>query len=90
MSAKLLTDPPSLMRFTIDDHDVFGAFSLTMYLAISGGADELVPLKELATSTPYSQEYLSLRARQGALDAAKIGGVWHSSRRAVARYVEGL
>lgn len=64
--------------------------SLTLYLAISGGADELVPLKELATSTPYSQEYLSLRARQGALDAAKIGGVWHSSRRAVARYVEDL
>ena len=64
--------------------------SLTLYLAISGGADELVPLKELATSTPYSQEYLSLRARQGALDAVKIGGVWHSSRRAVARYVEDL
>ena len=64
--------------------------SLTLYLAISGGADELVPLKELATSTPYSQEYLSLRARQDALDAVKIGGVWHSSRRAVARYVGGL
>ena len=64
--------------------------SLTLYLAISGGADELVPLKELATSTSYSQEYLSLRARQGALDAAKIGGMWHSSRRAVARYVEDL
>ena len=31
MPAKLLTDPLSLMRFTIDDHDVFGAFSLTMY-----------------------------------------------------------
>ncbi|MEA1863863.1 MAG: Fic family protein [Euryarchaeota archaeon] len=64
--------------------------SLTLYLAISGGADELVPLKELAESAPYSQEYLSLRARQGALDAVKIGGVWHSSRRAVERYVGGL
>ena len=64
--------------------------SLTLYLAISGEADELVPLKELAESAPYSQEYLSLRARQGALDAVKIGGVWHSSRRAVERYVEGL
>jgi len=64
--------------------------SLTLYLTISGGADELVPMKELATSTPYSQEYLSLRARQGALDAVKIGGVWHSSRRAVARYVGDL
>jgi len=64
--------------------------SLTLYLAISGGADELVPLKELVTSTPYSQEYLSLRARQGALDAVKVEGVWHSSRRAVALYLEGL
>jgi len=64
--------------------------SLTSYLAIAGGADELVPLKELASvaDAPYSQEYLSLRARQGALDAVKIGGVWHSSMRAVAQYVK--
>ena len=64
--------------------------SLTSYLAITGGDDELVPLKELASmaDAPYSQEYLSLRARQGALDAVKIGGVWHSSRRAVAQYAK--
>jgi hypothetical protein len=30
MPAKLLTNPLSLMRFTTDDPDVFGAFSLTM------------------------------------------------------------
>ncbi len=34
--------------------------SLTMYLSIFGGFDELLPLKELAKETPYSQEYLSL------------------------------
>lgn len=62
--------------------------SLTLYLSIFGGADELVPLKDLAGETPYSQEYLSLLARRGVLDAVKIGGVWHSSRRAVERYVE--
>lgn len=61
--------------------------NLTLYLSISGGADELLPLKELSSGTPYSQEYLSLRARQGLLDAVKIGKTWHSSRRAVEQYL---
>ena len=61
--------------------------NLTLYLSISGGKDELLPLKELAMVTPYSQEYLSLRARQGLLDAVKIGKTWHSSRHAVAQYL---
>ena len=61
--------------------------NLTMYLSISGGVDELLPLKELALETPYSQEYLSLRARQGLLDAIKIGKTWHSSKRAVEKYL---
>ena len=60
--------------------------SLTLYLSISGGSYELLPLKELAPETPYSQEYLSLRARQGLLDAVKIGKTWHSSKRAVEKY----
>lgn len=61
--------------------------SLTMYLSIFGGDDELLPLKELAGQTPYSQEYLSLRARQGVLDAVKMGKTWHSSKRAVDEYL---
>ncbi|MCZ7392144.1 MAG: Fic family protein [Candidatus Methanoperedens sp.] len=61
--------------------------SLTMYLAIFGGIDELLPLKGLAKETPYSQEYLSLRARQGALDAVKIGKIWYSSKRAIKQYL---
>ncbi|MDD4621338.1 MAG: Fic family protein, partial [Methanosarcina sp.] len=60
---------------------------LTLYLSISGGNDELLPLKELAIETPYSQEYLSLRARQGLLDAVKIGKIWYSSKRAVKNYL---
>jgi len=60
--------------------------NLTLYLSISGGVDELLPLKELALETPYSQEYLSLRARQGLLDAVKMGKTWHSSKRAVEQY----
>jgi Fic family protein len=63
--------------------------SLTVYLSIFGGVDELLPLKEFAGDTAYSQEYLSLRARQGVLDAVKVGRVWYSTKRAVREYVEG-
>jgi Fic family protein len=62
--------------------------SLTYHLAAFGGKDELLPLNVLAKETPYSQEYLSLRARQGKLDAVKLGRVWHASKRAVANYVK--
>ena len=61
--------------------------NLTLYLSISGGIDELLPLNELAPTTPYSQEYLSLRARQGLLDAVKIGKTWYSSKSAVEQYL---
>lgn len=61
--------------------------SLTLYLSICGGADELVPLSVLAQETKYSQEYLSLRARQGLLDAVKIGRTWHATKYAIERYM---
>ncbi|HEY9246809.1 MAG TPA: Fic family protein [Candidatus Methanoperedens sp.] len=61
--------------------------SLTMYLSILGGSNELLSLKELAANAPYSQDYLSLRARQGVLDAVKIGKIWYSSRHAIERYL---
>ncbi len=63
--------------------------SLTHYLAIFGGMDELISLAELAKvkECPYSQEYLSLRARQGLLDAVKIGRKWFSTRRALEDYI---
>ncbi|MGP8321183.1 MAG: Fic family protein [Methanosarcinaceae archaeon] len=61
--------------------------SLTLYLSICGGADELVPLSVLAKQTQYSQEYLSLRARQGLLDAVKIGRNWHATKHAIERYM---
>ncbi len=57
--------------------------SLTRYMSVFGGKDELLPLKELAKEILYSQEYLSLRARQGVLDAVKVGKVWYSSREAI-------
>lgn len=61
--------------------------SLALYLATFGGQDALIPLSELARGTPYTQEYLSLRARQGMLGAAKVGNSWQSSRRALREYV---
>jgi Fic family protein len=61
--------------------------SLTLFLSIFGEEDELIPLKELADHAPYTQEYLSLRARQGVLDAMKIGKVWHSTRKALEEYM---
>jgi Fic family protein len=48
--------------------------------------DEWIPLREAAQGTPYSQEYLSLLARKGRLEAIKRGRVWYTTRRAVAVY----
>ena len=62
--------------------------SLTIYLSIFGGKDEVIPLGELASFSQYSQEYLSLRARQGLLDAVKMGNVWHSTKSALEEYAE--
>lgn len=60
--------------------------SLALFLGIFGGKNALVPLKDLARTSEYSQEYLSLRARQGVLDAVKFGKIWHSSRKALEEY----
>ena len=61
--------------------------SLALYLSIFGDDDGLRPLADLAQNSPYSQEYLSLRARQGVLDAVKRGKVWHSTGRAIREYI---
>ncbi len=60
--------------------------SLLEFLSVTGGEDELIPLKVLSKYSKYSQEYLSLRARQGELAATKAGGIWHSTRRALREY----
>jgi Fic family protein len=61
--------------------------SLTLYLACLGGEYELLPLSALAKFTKYSQEYLSLRARQGILEAVKMDGKWYSTKRAIKVYI---
>lgn len=62
--------------------------SLSQWLAVAGGRAALVPLKELAAGSPYSQEYLSLAARKGLLDATKIDDTWHASREALDAYMK--
>ncbi len=63
--------------------------SLLLYLSALSEEHQLVPLKKLSRSTPYSQEYLSLRARQEKLEAAKIDGIWCSSKAALSDYAKG-
>jgi Fic family protein len=67
--------------------------SLTLYLEacipmiVPPAAEETwISLALAAEGTPYSQEYLSLLARKGRLEAIKRGRVWLTTRRAVADY----
>jgi Fic family protein len=53
-------------------------------------SDEWIPLREAAEGTPYSQEYLSLLARLGRLEATKIGRVWHTTRLAIQDYQKSV
>lgn len=65
--------------------------SLDIYLTSLGGNNEdFLPLSELAKEPrmPYGQEYLSLMARQGKIEAFKEGRVWYSSKEAVQRYLK--
>ena len=48
--------------------------------------DEWIPLREATEGTPYSQEYLSLLARTGRIEAVKLGRVWFTTRKALGEY----
>ena len=64
--------------------------SLQYYLSAFVNEEHLIPLRELAENTSYTQEYLSLRARQGKLDSVKIENVWYSSKRALKFYLKKI
>lgn len=64
--------------------------ALIVFLSAADLKRALIPLKQLARGSPYSQEYLSLRARQGVLESVKIERTWYSSKHALDRYVESL
>ncbi|WP_229212550.1 Fic family protein [Dyadobacter soli] len=65
--------------------------SLNIYLnALPGYDNEYEPIVRIVEEpgVPYGQEYVSLLARQGKIDAYKEGNVWYTSREAVKDYVE--
>ena len=71
--------------------------SLTLYLEACitqttppSRDDEWIRLAEATEGTPYSQEYLSLLARKGRLEAIKRGRIWYTTRRAVAIYQQSV
>lgn len=64
--------------------------SLQYYLSSFIDEERLVTLSELSKKSEYSQEYLSLRARQGKLDAVKIENIWYSSKRALKYYKKSV
>jgi Fic family protein len=51
---------------------------------------EWLPLREAAQLTPYSQEYLSLLARTGKLEAMKNGRNWMTTRQALEAYLQSV
>jgi hypothetical protein len=64
--------------------------ALMYYLSSFIDDEQLMSLQKIADFSPYSQEYLSLRARQGKLDAVKIENIWYSSKRALKEYMKTI
>ena len=62
--------------------------SLDIYLSTFKKGLEYVSLAQAARGTPYSQEYLSLLARKGRLDAVKLGRNWVTTKKAVEGYMK--
>ena len=71
--------------------------SLTLYLQASRvqtapdlEEDAWISLREAAETVPYSQEYLSLLAQTGKLEAMKRGHNWVTSRQALRTYLQSV
>lgn len=62
--------------------------SLDIYLDSFKGGSEYISLAEAAKGTPYSQEYLSLLARKGRIEAIKLGRNWVIKEEAIKKYVK--
>ena len=66
--------------------------SLNIYLnALPGQEDDYLPIQTIVEedAVPYGQEYLSLLARRGKIDAYKEGRNWLTTRKAVRDYMAG-
>lgn len=71
--------------------------SLTLILSASiprteppSSDDMWILLRDAAKEVSYSQEYLSLLARTGRLEAVKRGRTWYTTRRAIEKYQQSL
>jgi hypothetical protein len=51
---------------------------------------EWISLADASRGTPYSQEYLSLLARMGRIEAVKQGRNWVTTREAIQNYMKSL
>jgi Fic family protein len=64
--------------------------SLDIYLSnLTNTNDDYKPISSIVSepSMPYGQEYVSLLARQGKIDAYKEGRAWHTTEKAVKEYM---
>jgi Fic family protein len=55
-----------------------------------GPENKWISLREACVGTPYSQEYLSLLARLGRIEATKRGRNWYTTRQAIKAYQDSL
>lgn len=63
--------------------------SLNIYLGLIPDTDDYIPISEVVkeSDVPYGQEYVSLLARKGKIDAYKEGRNWVTTRAAVQTYM---
>ncbi len=62
--------------------------SLDLYLDTFKKGEGYLSIAEASKNSPYSQEYLSLLARKGRIEAVKLGRNWFIKKEAVERYVK--
>lgn len=64
--------------------------TLNIYLSnLDNSYDEYQPISSIVEEeqAPYGQEYISLLARNGRIDAYKEGRVWYTTKKAVTNYI---
>lgn len=66
--------------------------SLSIYISnIEGTSNEFKPIQDIVNEpdVPYGQEYVSLLARRGKIEAYKEGRVWYTRKQAIKQYQDG-
>lgn len=66
--------------------------SLSIYLGgLEGNSNDFKPIQQIVQEpdVPYGQEYVSLLARRGKIEAYKEGRVWYTRKASIKNYQEG-